>query len=130
MAAPAFRIYYADESIVDGYSQADWQAAPAQGVAVVLVPDAVYGRFVLHGADHYVWLPDGQSEDIYLTDDLGPLRARYPGLEADGWVKHGVLMPREQFRAVLGAACDDATYGATSPRRRASDREQRRLPGE
>jgi hypothetical protein len=120
MASPAWRVYYADGTTAEGETAREWDAAPVDGATIVLSRDPVYGRFALHGADYFVRLPDGGPGDLYITEDLGPLLRRHAP-----WIKHGVLLPREQFQAVLYQANRDPDFPRQSPRRRKTDHARR-----
>jgi hypothetical protein len=70
-----FRIWYADETMIEGNSEADWIAAPDNGVVMVAVyyGNDEYGRKLgkfLNGADWY-WMYQGDFyHNNYSTMDI------------------------------------------------------------
>jgi CxxC motif-containing protein (DUF1111 family) len=94
----AWRIYYADGSVVEGTSAEEWRAAPVFGVQVVACMEAgpaprwtwtdVYGRNRAV-RDRQLWTGE---------DDFDPF----------GWgVKHGQLIPDENYWRIWRRACTD-----------------------
>jgi hypothetical protein len=113
-----WKVYYADGST---FSDEDgpWEEAPADGVACVVVRDDDYGRYVLNGLNFYYMPCGGQPLDVTHTNDIGPqLRRRCP------WLKHGVGLPRSEWKDVLIRATRDPDFGPPrAPKRRSTDRE-------
>lgn len=53
-----FRIYYGDDSIVNGTSIADWTAAPKENVQIIFLKDNKGDRFRNNGQDLYALDPE------------------------------------------------------------------------
>jgi hypothetical protein len=76
-----FRIWYADETMIEGNSEADWIAAPDNGVVMVAVyyGNDEYGRKLgqfLNSSDWYWMCNEDISHNCYST------------MERDVWVEN------------------------------------------
>lgn len=84
-----FRIYYPDKTI-DGQTKADWLAAPADGVQVVVRFPRMMPRRWTGVDDRDMWTG---------TDEFDPF----------GWgQKTGLLIPDAEYFAIWERACADA----------------------
>lgn len=104
----AWRIYYSDESVLEGRTVEEWVGAPDEGVIVVVEIYAkdVHRKKPLHtiqtyaGCDYYWMTPDGL---------VGAGAARRMPSDAHG--KSGVTVSDELYMQIYNAACVPPEYG-------------------
>jgi hypothetical protein len=86
-----WRLYYADGSVVRGRSREDWDAAPSDGVQVLVLMEApsLAERRWTGVEDRQLWTGD----DVYLLED-------WPA-------KRGAWMDRATYDRIWERACGD-----------------------
>ena len=139
-----WRIYYGDGSTVEGDTRAEWVAAPARNVQVVVASDTFppgdvrnVGRVLAHAHDFYLWAPrmplpwgvdgigllDHLLEANRITADITLSQLSIAQLTAWG-VKMARTISDSEFDAILQRAMNDPGFppkSATRPGREAFD---------
>ena len=82
-----FEIFYADGSVLRGYTDRQWSLMPSDGVQAIVV---------LHGcgAREKIW-----EFDYYWMDSNGKVHGSDTKPE-QGLIKFGTLLPDEEYRAI------------------------------
>ena len=119
-----WKIYYGDGTVVEGDTEAQWNAAPAQNAQVVAANDPYppddprnIGRLCWHGMDFYAWdgVPRGFNGlgvlDFLLrkgriTDRTTLAQVAVRDLTAWG-IKMGRTIPHSDFDGILRRAVTD-----------------------
>ena len=110
-----WRIYLANGKTFSN-EDGTWEEAPQDGLVAAKVRNELYGSALLQGIDFFYKALDGGPLDLSICDDIGPqLRLRCP------WLKFGVAVSREEFKAILKRATNDPDFVRKHPSRRASD---------
>lgn len=122
---PEWVLVYTDGSVVAGYSVDDWLAAPARGVAAVIVPNDLCQREVLTGemyllatANRYpqasdTWGVLDHLIEVGAVDEDTPPRAVPIAQLAAAGVKSGRNVDSARWRELLDriVAVADSTFG-------------------